>query len=308
MKAYYLNDIKKILRRSVVAVGVFDGVHIGHRHILKALVKRAKVLKAESVVLTFFPHPSSILHAKRPSPLLMSLDHRIRILEEAGIDITVIVKFTKGFSRINPETFVLKMLLGKLGMKELLVGDKFTLGSMRRGNIKFLEGMAKAHGFKLIKVGLLKAKTRRVSSTYIRSLIARGKIKTASRLLARPVSILGTVKRGARRGRILGFPTANIDPHHEAIPPSGVYAVYVIYNNRRHKGLLNIGFRPTFYHGDLPPEPTIEVHLFDFDKDIYREDIEILFVKKLRPEKRFKKRLGLIRRIILDKRLAANHL
>ncbi len=308
MKAYHsLRAIKRPPSRSVVAVGVFDGIHIGHQSLIKALVKRAKTLKAQSLVLTFYPHPSLVLHPKRPTPLLISLEHRLRLLEEMGIDIAVIVRFTRAFSEIKPQRFLRDILIKRLGMVEMLVGDNFIFGKGGGGNIRFLKRLSGVYGFKLRKRSLLRVNERTISSTFIRSLIIKGRLKEASGLLGRPVSILGTVKRGTERGRILGFPTANIDPHHEAIPPSGVYAVYVILGKKRYNGILNIGFRPTFHSKRYTqyairntPEPTIEVHIFDFNRDIYSRGLEIIFKKRIRPERRFKAKECLIKRIILD--------
>lgn len=306
MKVYHsIRDIKRVPSGSVVAVGIFDGIHRGHVHIIKALIKRARRLGKKSVVLTFYPHPFLMLHPKRLVPLLISLKHRIRLLRDLGVDIVVLVKFTKAFSRVSPEAFVKRILLKKLGMKEMLVADNFTFGRQGSGDIRLLERLSKDRGFALMKIDLLRAKGKIVSSTYIRSLIMGGRLNEASRLLGRPVSILGTVKKGTKRGRILGFRTANIDPHHEAIPPSGVYAVYVRLKDRRYRGILNIGFRPTFHPLHYSPEPTIEVHIFNFNRDIYKRDLEIIFVKRLRPEKRFSDKEALIRRIRSDKRATA---
>ena len=294
-----------------MAVGIFDGVHKGHICIIKALIKRARDTRKKSLILTFYPHPSSILHPERSTPLLISLKHRIKLLKDLGIDLVIPVEFTRSFARLRPEIFITDLLLKKLCMKEILVGDNFIFGRRGSGDIRFLRTLSKRYGFKLRKIRLLKValssaggKRRVISSTYIRSLIIRGKLREASRLLGRPVSILGTVKSGKKRGRILGYPTANVDPHHEAIPPSGVYAVYIKLAKKRYRGILNIGSRPTFYSVDYPPEPTIEVHIFNFDKDIYGKDLEIIFAKRIRPEKIFSDKEGLINRIRLDEKAA----
>ena len=166
------------------------------------------------------------------------------------------------------------------------MGSNFFFGKKREGSLKVLKEFSKLYGYKVSTVGRFKTSGKIISSTLIRSLILEGKIKKASFLLSRPVTVLGTVVKGHRRGRDVGFPTANVDPHHEAIPPSGVYAVRVKIGNRLYKGILNRGLRPTFIKGEK--EPTIEVHVFGFRKDIYGKDIEIIFVKKIREEKKFK--------------------
>lgn len=301
MKIYKsLKSIQRPLKGAVVAVGIFDGVHVGHMRIIKSLVRRAKALRKKSVVLTFFPHPFSILYPKKTIPLLSSLDHRLRLLKSLGVDIIVLIRFNKGFANMRPETFVSRVLMDKLNMKEMLVGEDFIFGRRGGGDTASLKRLAKKHGFKFRKITLLKIKGKAVSSTYIRALILKGKLKKASHLLGRPVSILGTVKQGTKIGRMLGFPTANIDPHHEAIPPSGVYAVRVTLDKSTYKGIVNIGFRPTFHPPHYAPEPTIEVHIMNFKKDIYGRDLEIIFTKRIRPEKRFKDRESLKRRITLD--------
>lgn len=305
MKIYHsLKEIKKAPSRSVVTIGIFDGLHRGHIRIVKSLVKRAKELDAKSLVLTFYPHPSSVLHPKNLAPLLISLKHRISLLKDIGIDILVLLRFNKSFSKMKPETFITGVLQKRFGMKEILVGDNFNFGWRRSGDIGLLRKFSKKYGFRVKRIRLLKLRKRIISSSYIRSLILNGRLNEASRLLARPVSILGTVKKGTKRGRILGYPTANVDPHHEAIPPSSVYAVYIKLNNKKYKGVLNIGLRPTFYIEGYPPEPTIEVHIFNFNKDIYGKDLEIIFVKRLRPEIRFKDKDSLIKRIRLDEKAA----
>jgi len=302
---YFLGKTKQIPRGTVASIGIFDGLHKGHLHLIKALVKRAKSIKRKSLILTFYPHPSKILNRKKFTPLLISLKHRLNLLEALGVDLAIVIKFNKRFAGIKPRDFITDVLCRRLGVKEVLIGDNFNFGYHKSGNIGLLKRLSGEYGFSVRVVRLHKKDKRIVSSTHIRSLIMKGRLKEASRLLGRPVSILGTVKGGARIGRALGYPTANIDPHHEAIPPSGVYAVYVNLDDRRYKGILNIGFKPTFQRKCYPPEPTIEVHIFNFKKDIYGRDLEIFFVKRLRPEKRFKDRENLIKRIRLDEKAAA---
>jgi len=316
MKRYRsLKSVKIPSSGTVVAIGIFDGIHKGHRRIIDRLVGRAKATKRKSLILTFYPHPASVLISRKPAPLLVSLKHRLRLFEDLGIDIAVVVKFTENFSGTGAERFVRDILQKRLGMKEMVVGDNFVLGSKRAGNVKLLKRLSEEYGFTLTRVKLLKSNRRVISSTYIRALIIRGRLAKASGLLGRPVSILGSVKRGTKRGRLLGYPTANIDPHHEAIPPSGVYAVYINYRGKRYKGILNIGIRPTFqsiesalYAKHYPPEPTIEVHILNFNKDIYSKDIEIMFVKRLRSEKRFEDKQALIKKIKLDEKRARSAL
>lgn len=289
----------KIKTPTVATIGIFDGIHRGHKKILKSLKERAASIKAKSCVLTFDPHPSKILHPHRTPPMLISTKHKLNLLAAESVDITVLTNFTKGFADINPTRFAEKLLVKRMNVKELLVGENFSFGRNRKGTAKSLKRLGKRFGFKVHVIQPLKAGGRIISSTRIRKLIMSGKINEAKRLMGRDISILGTVTKGTRRGRILGFPTANLDLHHEAIPPSGVYTVKVKLASEKYRGILNIGFRPTF---DLKGErePTVEVYIFGFNKSIYGKDIEVIFLKRIRSERRFKDRQSLLARIEKD--------
>lgn len=301
---YGLRNLKNPLRNSIVTMGVFDGVHIGHRSIIKEAVSRAKETDAKSVVMTFDPHPMKVLNKGAFIPSLISLKHRITLIEALGADYLAILKFTRAVSRIPPKEFVKRFLIGRLGMREIYVGENFYFGKGGAAGIEALKEIGKDFAFKTRIIKPLKRYGAVVSSSVIRRLILKGDIVKAAEFLGRPVSILGTVISGSRRGRLLGFPTANINPHHEVIPPSGVYAVNINFHKKRFKGVLNIGTRPTFWQETPDREPRIEAHLFGFDKKIYGEDMEILFVKKIRNELKFKNRDRLTMRIKEDVRKA----
>lgn len=273
---------------SIVTVGVFDGVHVGHAHLLKNMVRRAKALGAKSVVLTFDPHPLKVLNKSSEAPSLISLKHRVRLIEREGVDYLVMLRFTRSASRIPPEEFIKKILVDGLSLKEIYVGENFYFGKGAKAGVDTLRNFGMIFDFKVRVIKPVKVDRKVVSSSSIRSLILKGKIGKARKFLGRPVTILGTVVSGFSRGRELGFPTANVNPHHEVIPPAGVYAVKVNYRGRLLNGVLNIGVRPTFFRGGKDIEPTTEVHIFDFDKKIYGEDIELVFVKKIRDEMKFK--------------------
>ncbi|MFH1847673.1 MAG: riboflavin biosynthesis protein RibF [Candidatus Omnitrophota bacterium] len=290
--------LKRRFRRPVVGIGIFDGVHRGHKKILGEVVKKARAINGTSVVVTFDPHPEKILKMIGAAPLLTSLAHRLRLLEAEGIDAACVTQFTKKFAKITGRDFIKNTLVKKINPSFIYIGSDFRFGRGQSADLGLLNEMGKVYGFKATGVKLLKYKGRTVNSTLIRSLIMKGRLAAASRLLGRPVSILGTVVRGSRRGRILGYPTANLNPHHEAIPPSGVYAVYAVLGGRRYKGVLNIGVRPTFM--DKGAEPTIEAQIFNFRRSIYGRDIEILFRRKLRGEYRFKTQEALIKQIRID--------
>ena len=290
MKVIYgIHKIRK-LKRPVVALGVFDGVHSAHIRILKAAVQKARRLKGTAVLVTFWPHPQN-------QPSIYSLEHRLRLVSELGIDVSIVVHFNKAFSRISAEGFVKKILLKKIRAEYILVGKNFRFGHKAKGDYNLLGKLTKQYNFKLKVFPVIKINSRPVSSTYIRRLIIRGDLAAARKILGRPVSVLGTVTRGDSLGRRLGFPTANIDPHHEVLPPSGVYAVRVMLDRRSLKGVCYIGSKPTFKNES---EEMIEVYIFNFKKNIYTKYLEINFLKKIRKEKKLKSSSALIEQIKRD--------
>ncbi len=272
------------IKRSTATIGIFDGVHRGHQRILEKLVREARKLKTKSLVITFYPHPRKVLNPQSKVPLLISLEHRLKLMEEEGVDFFLVIKFTQPFARIKADDFIKEILVNKLGIKTLVVGENFLFGHRGKGNFSLLKGLSKKYGFRLLGVKPVKMKSKYVSSTRIRRAIEKGDLKNASLMLGRPVTVLGTIVKGRKFGRRLGFPTANINPHHEAIPPGGVYAVDVQLGEKNYKGILNIGTRPTFRKDK---DPTIELHIFNFKKDIYKKDVEIIFKKKIRDERKF---------------------
>ncbi|MFA4989682.1 MAG: riboflavin biosynthesis protein RibF [Candidatus Omnitrophota bacterium] len=296
---YGLNNIGKI-KKPVVALGVFDGVHRGHRRILKAAAHKAQAIGGTSIVLTFWPHPQ-----KQAS--LYSLEHRLRLIAELGIDICVVINFTGSFAGIPAEDFIKNILAGRIGAKYVYVGKDFRFGRKAQGDFNLLTIIGEEYGFKARGINIIKVQGRAISSTLIRRLIKRGDIRQAERLLSRPVSILGTVIKGTAVGRILGFPTANINPHHEVIPACGIYAVRIIFDGDKLQGACYIGRRPTL---ELKNKKVhIEVHIFNFKRNIYGKYLEVQFVKMVRPDRRFASLAllaGQIRKdIILCKRLLA---
>ncbi len=290
MKVIYgINKIRKF-RKPVVALGVFDGVHLGHRRILKAAVDKARRIKGTSMVVTFWPHPQS-------EGSIYSLEHRLRLISEVGIDISIVIEFNKQFSRIPAEDFIRDILVNKIGARYIYVGKNFRFGKGARGDSKTLERLSRLYNFRLKLFDIIKINHRPISSTYIRNLITKGQLNIAEKLLSRPVSVLGTVIRGSSLATRLGFPTANINPHHEVLPPSGIYAVSVIFNNKKFKGACYIGTRPTFGN---KKQKHIEAHIFDFKKHIYGKYLEIQFIKKIRNDRKFSSPESLAQRIKKD--------
>ena len=292
------------MKYSIVTVGVFDGVHIGHKAVIKETVRRARAKGLRSIAVTFDPHPLKVLHPGHFVPSLISLKHRIGLIKKLGIDEVVVMKFDKAVANLSPEKFIKDILIDSLAAREIIVGEDFCFGRGAAAGVKRLSKIGDEYSVKVKTVKHVKKNSHIVSSTIIRQLIGQGRIDEASQLLGRPFSIFGTVVKGTRLARKLGYPTANINPHHEAIPPSGVYAVKVIFKGKRYKGVMNIGTRPTFYDHGHDKEPTIEVHLFNFNERVYSKDMEVVFIRKLRAEKKFNKIDSLIEQIKEDEKAA----
>ena len=292
-----LPNLKIRLKDTVVVVGVFDGLHRGHRYLMRKAVSLAGSSNKISVCITFHPHPQG-------EPYLISLKHRIKLIGELGFDYCLVISFNRAFRAVRARGFVEDILVKFFRPWRVLVGEDFRFGYKAQGGIKLLGNLAREFGFALEPVKKVRIAKKIISSRRIRSLIRAGRLKEAERFLGRRVSVLGTVIHGAKRGRILGYPTANINPHHEVLPKEGVYAVQVLYEGQEYGGLCNIGRRPTFSAKD--ENKTIEAHLFGFKKDIYSKDLEIQFIQKIRDEKKFPRSSLLAQQIQKDSQKALN--
>lgn len=304
MKVFYsLSDFLKSrasLKEIAVTIGVFDGVHNAHQKIIRCAIKKAKVRHLSTLLITFDPHPANVLNPRNRVPFLISLKHRLYLLRKIGIEYVIVMRFTKRLSRMRAGKFI-KTIFNKLRISEVIVGENFFFGRNKKGSLKDLRNLSKICRYRVTAIRVLRRSGKIISSTWIRNLILKGDLREASKLLSQPVTVLGTVVKGHKRGRIIGYPTANIDPHHEVIPPSGVYAAKIKFKNKIYNGILNIGVRPTFKkHRSKDVEPTIEVHIFNFNKFIYGKELEIAFVRKIRKEKKFKNTLQLRRQIKKD--------
>jgi|CXWL01.1.fsa_nt_gi riboflavin kinase/FMN adenylyltransferase len=281
---YGIGRVKPALTNTVAAIGIFDGVHKGHQSLIRRMVASAHRKGVQSLVITFHPHPVEVLHQKKLT-YLVSLSQRIELIKALGVDIVLVIKFTQKFARLKPEEFVKKYLVKRLGVKEVFVGDDFRFGENRSGNVNLFEEMGVKYGFLVNHMNTIKKTAGKISSTWLRDLIEKGRLSDAHSMLGRNVSVEGKVIRGSGRGKRLGFPTANIKLNSGILPPRGVYIVRVQFNGCVLNGISNIGCRPSFTHKNL--DIHFEVHIFDFQKNIYSQSLSVEFLKKIRNEKKF---------------------
>jgi len=285
LKVYYHLDEFKKPEKTVVTTGTFDGVHVGHQKIINRLVDVAKKTGAESVILTFFPHPRMVLHQDLNIKMIQTLKERIRELGNTGLDHLIIHPFSKEFSRLSSLEFVRNILVNQLGVETLVIGYDHHFGRNREGTFEHLKEFGPVYGFEVEEIEVQDVDQISVSSTKVRKALRAGDVTTAATFLTRPFELEGKVVKGQQLGRELGFPTANIQisESYKIFPKNGVYAVEVEYANERYKGMLNIGYRPTVEGEDL----SIEVHIFDFDEQIYGETIRVFLKKMIREEIKF---------------------
>jgi riboflavin kinase / FMN adenylyltransferase len=269
----------------VLALGNFDGVHRGHRKILDRLHRVAIERGATSVVMTFDPHPPRIVRPDKAPPLLMTKAQKLEAIAAAGVHGAAIVRFTPEVSRWDPDTFVRTVLVDWLRVSEVWVGANFLFGRDRAGNFSLLRSLGAVYGFKAEKIDPIRYKDFVVSSTRVRRLVGEGRVDEAGALLGHQYYIDGTVARGEGRGRTIGFPTANLETENELLPPHGVYATTTTTaDGVVRPSVTNIGVRPTV---DTSGRPTIEAHVFNFDRDLYGSTVRLGFVQRLRDERAF---------------------
>lgn len=303
------NHLYTQFKRPVITIGTFDGVHLGHQKIIKKVVSEARRINGTSVVITFDKRPVTVF----PNDMLMDLEDKIEKIKNMGVDIIVVVSFNKRIAKISADNFIKNILYEKFHLRELIVGPKFRFGRNREGNIELLERISEKYGFMVKVVSEKKYNNMLISSTKIRELIRSGSLRLATRLLGHSYSVSGYVARGDERGKILGFPTANLKYDSGRLVPQGVYIVYVEIDKKEHKGICNVGVRPTFImdryvksrvSGRLKHDNIIEVHIFNLKKDVYKKNIKIIFVKKIRDEKAFNNHNDLTKQIREDINIA----
>jgi riboflavin kinase/FMN adenylyltransferase len=296
-------DLKNIsVSKPVVTIGTFDGVHLGHHKVLDKLKEIADQTGGESVVFTFYPHPRQVLTPDEQNlRLLTTLDEKIELLGQAGIDHLVVYPFTLDFAKLSYSEFVKSVLVDQIHTSTLVVGYDHRFGKNREGSYEDLKKCADLYGFDIIKLDVVLANEASISSTRIRNALESGDIRQATRYLGYHYTLHGRVVEGQQLGRTIGFPTANIESSdvHKLIPGYGVYAVFVLVDGVRYRGMMNIGTRPTFNNN--ADNRSIEVNLFDFDGHLYDSAITLVFVDKIRDERKFPDKEALVMQLYLDR-------
>jgi riboflavin kinase/FMN adenylyltransferase len=294
---HHWNGLKKKHNKIVVGLGNFDGVHIGHQRLISELVEMARQVRGTPTILTFHPHPLAVLKPDKCPPLLLPQTVKQKFFAKLGVEVLLQIPFDLGFASISPEEFVKDILLEEMNACGLVVGYNYTFGRYGRGTPALLEEMAASYGFVLKVIPPISLEGQPVSSTLIRKLLAAGEVTEAAKYLGYAPFVLGEVVSGAKRGRDLGFPTANLGIEKGLlVPANGVYLTKVYIDGDAYYGVANIGVKPTFNHS----ERNIEVHLLDLYDDLYGYNIKVSFIKRLRKEKKFASSSELVKQIKRD--------
>jgi riboflavin kinase/FMN adenylyltransferase len=279
------NELQARSRKVCLAIGFFDGVHLGHQQIIRQTVADARQHQAVALVITFDRHPNTVVAPGRVPPLIYSLPQKLRAIESLGAETLLLIHFDKPFSEQTGDTFI-RNLAHDLGqINSLCVGANFTFGRKRDGNVALLKKLGAELGFTVHGMAAVSLDGKVVSSTRIRDAIRAGELDRTGQMLGRAYSLAGRVMQGDKLGRQIGFPTANLDTTGLALPPNGVYAVHAMAQGATHRAVLNIGYRPTLRNPNPPLR--VEAHLLDFDANLYGEELEVVFLEKLREEKKF---------------------
>ena len=284
MRLFHGTDNAEIARPTVLTLGVFDGLHLGHQLIMKTVVDRARAIGAVPTVITFEPHPRAVLHPESAPPLLQTFDQKIEALGVLGVQQTIVIHFDEAFSHIRAEDFLRDVVVDRLHAKEVYLGRGFAFGHNREGNIELLRKISSKLGFIADEVPEVGLRGQRVSSSRIRELLLRGQVNLARRMLGRPYGVEGPVVHGAERGSQIGFPTANIHPHNRVIPRGGVYVTATLIDGQWRRSVTNIGTRPTFESGSAS---SVETYVMNWSGDLYGDVVRVRFLYRLRDEKKF---------------------
>lgn len=297
MAIYYSTDNLPSFNNAVLTIGTFDGVHMGHQVILKEVVEHAEKDNGESILLTFEPHPRKLLFPDQKIEIITPLEEKLELITAIGIQHIVVVPFTHDFAKLSAAEYIKDFLVAKFQPKSIVIGYDHHFGHDRKGNIQLLEEMKDQYNFDVVEISAQLIDNATVSSTKIRKSLAAGRVQDANHMLDRYYVLKGIVIEGAKLGRTIGYPTANIKPvnDEQIIPANGVYAVKVKYNDTFYNGMLNIGYKPTV---SAEKTLTIEVNIFDFSESIYNKEVVLYFIKRIRDEQKFeslddlKKQLG----------------
>ncbi|MEO8650320.1 MAG: bifunctional riboflavin kinase/FAD synthetase [Acidobacteriota bacterium] len=304
MKIFHSTENANIQRPTVLTLGVFDGLHLGHQLIMKTVVERAMAIGAVPTAMTFDPHPRAVLHPETAPPLLQTLDQRLANFEVLGIEQAIVIPFDQEFAETDAETFLDQIVHERLHAKEVYLGKGFAFGRGRAGNIELLRRVSSSLAFLADEVPEVRLRGKRISSSSIRKELAAGRVNQTRRMLGRPYGVEGVIIRGNRRGHTIGFPTANLRPHNRVIPKFGVYATATLISGEWRRSITNIGVRPTF---EDAAEPSIETYVFDFDGDLYGDVLRVRFLHRIRDERKFNGIDELKSQIEKDTRRALNY-
>ena len=291
-------ELERLRGSLFLAIGVFDGVHRGHQAVISTSADHAATSNGTPVVVTFDPHPEKVLRPQAAPHLLSATQHKIALIRALGVEHLLIITFDKQFAATEPEDFVQKLVIHSKPLREICVGHEWSFGKNRRGNLDLLKKLGAKFNFDVVGIPPVKINGAVVSSTAIREAIEKGDLAKAAEMLGREYTILGTVTRGDNLGKKIGFPTANLSAHSEQFPPNGVYVAEARIDGELYRGVINLGIRPTVSSGKS--ERVLEIHLFDFNRDIYGHDVEVRFLKFLRPEKKFQDLDTLVQQIRQD--------
>jgi riboflavin kinase/FMN adenylyltransferase len=284
MRIFHGTENANIQKPTVLTLGVFDGLHLGHQRIMQTVVERAKTVNAQATAITFDPHPRAVLHPESAPPLLQTLDQRLANFEVLGIEQAIVIPFTQEFASNPAEDFLHDIVHDRLHAIEVYLGKGFAFGRGRGGNIELLRRMSEELGFFADEVPEVCVRGRRVSSSLIRALLSEGRVNLARRMLGRPYGVEGVIIRGNQRGRTIGFPTANLKPHNRVVPKNGVYATATLVDGTWRRSITNVGVRPTFDEGS---DVSIESYIFDFEGDLYGDVLRVRFLHRIRDERKF---------------------
>ena len=304
MKIFHGTENANIQKPTVLTLGVFDGLHLGHQKIMETVVERAAAVDGVATAITFDPHPRAVLHPESAPPLLQTLDQRLANFEVLGIEQAIVIRFDQNFAAQHADDFLHEIIHDRLHAREAYLGKGFAFGKNRGGNIELLRQMGNELGFFADEVPEVQLRGHRISSSRIRELLSEGKVNLVRRMLGRPYGVEGVIVRGNRRGHTIGFPTANLRPHNRVIPKFGVYATATLVEGAWRKSITNIGVRPTFGK-DL--EPSIESYIFDFEGDLYGDVLRVRFLHRIRDEAKFSGIEELKGQIERDTRRALNY-